>query len=206
MPYEREPWVQQLRSGAFPRLGKAAVGTSLLGVAGLVGGILLLPRFAPLPWFCVVLALGLAVGGWVLRRADRAAVARARAWTEQPSLFVPVSRAYRGELPTFGVPVERGDQPRLWTADAIGLHAWDGARADPVAEITWEQIDDFEPEERKTFTGQSAWALGIRGAGGARLGLSCRRALGSPVGASATRTDILMRVLRSEAGRRRQGS
>lgn len=201
MPYEREPWVQLLRRGAFPRLVGAAIGTAVLGVGGLVAGVLLLPRIAPLPWFCVVLAVGLTFGGWRFRRWDRAAVTQAQAWTEQPTLFLPVSRAYRGDLGAFGVPGDRARQPRLWTADAVGLHAWDGSTAGPVAEIPWDHIDDFAPEERKTFTGQSAWALGLRGTGRTRLGLACRRALGSPVGASATRTDMLVSILQAERRR-----
>jgi hypothetical protein len=207
MTTEPETWLQRLHEGTFPPLGKTVAAVVVLAVLGLAGVALELSsgvigsghghgtRSLLLPWFLLVVAAALAIGTAHSRRRDRAAVERARAWRTRPSLFLPALTNLRGDLAAFGIASRRRARPMLWTVDEIGLHAWSPDQAEPVTEVRWEDLSDVEPDERRTVTGQSAWALAIVADAG-RLGVVARPALGSPLGASARKQDDLMRTIR----------
>ncbi|PZE83273.1 hypothetical protein [Curtobacterium sp. MCBD17_032] len=204
-----EPWMQRLREGVFPPVWKTVLAVAVLGVLGLAGVALELAhpggtgtgdgrasRSFLLPWFLLLAAVALGIGTARYRRRDRAAVQRARAWHEQPRLFLPVHTNLRGDLAAFGIPSRRRDRPTLWTVDDLGLRAWTPDQPGPVVTIGWADLHDVEPDERKTGLGQSAWSLAVVTDAG-RLGVVARPTLGSPIGASARKQDDLMRAVRS---------
>lgn len=204
--YEGERWVQRLRDGVVPPRTALLLTSAALLVAGVALVVAELSSASFLQaaadsrrWGVVVLVPPalvvagpvLAVWALVAGRQDRRLVARIRG-RSAPRFFVPVETSTLVAADTLPRP-----RPVVWSVDDAGLHGWAPGRPEAVLDVVWDRVRDIDLATVWNRGRRQDYGIWLALDHGHHVVLAPRSALGNPVGASAYRRDVVMRILRS---------
>lgn len=208
MEYAGDQWVRHLRDGTTPHAWRSILGLSILilGTAAVLVAELTRPGFLVyafsghrrasfflLPLLLLGIGVYLAISSRIRSKSDRRALVMIRA-SSTPAFYLPVVGS--------SSDVESGsgtDRVVMWTVDRDGLHAWTLRSKTPAHTIPWSSLTTITlAEQWNSRVGMDqAYGLALELDDKTTVILRCRSTIGRSYPASATKLDILMRVLRS---------